>query len=422
MLECALHAWVNRMHGTEESMGLHFEKLLKGGHLVTMKEGRYNTIEDGALGIADGKIAWIGAQAELPPHEADEVHDLGGRWVTPGFVDCHTHLVFGGDRGNEFEQRLEGVSYEEIARQGGGILSTVRHTRKEDQASLEASATARLAHLLAEGVTTIEIKSGYGLSVDDELKMLRAARAIGASQPVRVCTTFLGAHALHPDYQGDRARYVDLVANEMLSRVAEEQLADATDAFCENIAFNLDEVRTIFEASKKLGIPVKLHADQLTDGGGAALAASFSALSADHVEYTSEPGIAALGEAGTVAVLLPGAWYTLREEKLPEIALMRKHGVSMALATDCNPGSSPVLSLQTMISMACTSFRMTPEEALAGVTIYGAKALGFADQIGSLETGKAADLAVWDIASPAAFAYWLGSLRPHMVIYNGELR
>jgi len=403
-------------------MSLHFDRLWHGGNLVTMKEGRYNTIVDGAIAVSNGKIAWIGPYAKLPKHTADEVQALDGRLVTPGLIDCHTHLVFGGDRSDEFEQRLEGVAYEEIARRGGGILSTVRHTRALSETELMAVAAARLRPLMDEGVTTIEIKSGYGLSVEHELKMLRAARCLGSSQPIRVVTTFLGAHALHPEYGGDRKAYIDLICNEMLPQVAAEKLADATDAFCENIAFSLDEVRRVFETSKRLGIPIKLHADQLTDGGGAALAAEFGALSADHVEFTSEPGIAAMGEAGTVAVMLPGAWYTLREKKLPEIDLFRKHGVPMAVSTDCNPGSSPVLSLQTMISMACTSFRLTPEEALAGVTHHAAKALGLSAEVGTLEAGKAADFVVWDLPAPAALAYWLGTIRPNQVVYAGNPR
>jgi len=402
-------------------MALQFDHLWVGGHLVTMRDGRYNTIKNGALAINGDKIAWIGERELLPDHSAKEVHDLNGHWVTPGLIDCHTHLVFGGDRSDEFEQRLQGVSYEEIARQGGGILSTVHHTRAAQQAELVESASLRLGHLLADGVTTVEIKSGYGLSVADELKMLRAARELEQLHPVRICTTFLGAHALHPDYGEDRAAYVDLICREMLPAVAAEKLADATDAFCEDIAFTLAEVAQVFEASLALGIPVKLHADQLTDGGGAALAARYGALSADHVEYTSEPGIRAMAEAGTVAVLLPGAWYVLREQKLPAIELFRSHGVPMALSTDCNPGSSPVLSLQTMMSMACTSFRLTPEEALAGVTLHAAKALGLEQEIGSLETGKVADFVVWNIPGPASLSYWLGTLKPESVSLRGKL-
>jgi len=403
-------------------MAAGYDRVWRNARLITMKDGCYNVIPDGALAVRDDRLAFVGPEAALPAGEAAAVTDLEGRWVTPGLIDCHTHLVFGGDRADEFEQRLQGVPYAEIAKRGGGILSTVRHTRAETEASLTASAAARLAALTAEGVTTIEIKSGYGLDTASELKMLRVARALADTSPVRVRTTFLGAHALHPDYHGDQAAYIDLICREMLPAVAAEGLADATDAFCENIAFSLEETARVFEASLALGIPVKLHADQLTDGGGAALAARYGAMSADHVEYTSEAGVVAMAEAGTTAVLLPGAWYTLREEKLPPIALFRKHGVPMAVSTDCNPGSSPVLSLQTMISMACTSFRMTPEEALAGVTLHAARALGMADDLGSLEVGKLADFVVWDMASPASLAYWLGSLKPHQVVVGGRAR
>lgn len=387
-----------------------------------MKGGRYALISKGCLVVEDGQLAFVGPQDALPESYRNlPTTDLDGSLVTPGLVDCHTHLVFGGNRADEFERRLEGVSYEQIAREGGGILSTVRHTREASDDQLYEVTRKRLAHFIAEGVTTTEIKSGYGLDLESELKMLRVARRLGADLPLRIQTTFLGAHALHPQYKGDRGAYIKLITERMLPAVAEEQLADAVDAFCESIAFSLDETRAVFEASRALGLPVKLHADQLTDGGGAALAAEFAALSADHLEFTSEPGIKAMAESGTVAVMLPGAWYTLRETKLPAIDLYRKHGTVMAVASDANPGSSPLLSLHAAMSMACTSFRMTPEEVLAGVTIHAAKALGLADQIGSLETGKRADFVVWDFEHPAELCYWFGSKSPKRVVMGGEV-
>ncbi|HRJ65250.1 MAG TPA: imidazolonepropionase, partial [Brevundimonas sp.] len=330
------------------------------------------------------------------------------RWVTPGLVDCHTHLVFGGDRSGEFEQRLGGATYEEIARAGGGIVSSVAATRAASEDELYASALGRLAGLKATGVTTIEIKSGYGLDHDSELKMLRVARRIGREAGVRVRTSYLGLHAVPPEWRTARGRYVDLAVDDILPAAHAEGLVDAVDAYCEPIAFSTDEVGRLFDRAKALGLPVKLHADQLSDGGGAALAARYGALSADHVEHTTEAGVRAMAEAGVVAVLLPGAWLMLRETVLPPMDLFRRHGVAMAVATDCNPGTSPVASMTAAINLACVQFRLTPEEALAGATRIAARALGLQDEIGTLEAGKSADLAVWDIERPAELAYWLG--------------
>ena len=392
-----------------------WDALWRNARIATMAEtgAPYGAIEGGALAASEGELAWVGPEAELPGTPASlarEVHDLEGRWVTPGLIDCHTHLVYGGDRAREFELRLEGASYEEIAKAGGGIVSTVAATRDADEESLLAGARPRLAHLLAEGVTTLEVKSGYGLALEPELKQLRVARRLGAELPVTVRTTFLGAHAVPPEYRaqgpGDEA-YIDSVVA-MMPAVAESGLADAVDAFCEGIAFSPAQTARVFEAARAAGLPVKLHADQLSDLGGAALAARFGALSADHLEYTGAEGVAAMAEAGTVAVLLPGAFYVLRESKLPPIEALRAAGVPMAIATDCNPGSAPVTSLLLMLSMACTLFRLTPEEALAGVTRQAARALGLGASHGTLEAGKAADLAVWDIERPAELAYRVG--------------
>lgn len=386
------------------------DRLITDCRLATMAEGgaAYGATGDGAILISDGRIVWAGARADLPAHEAATTDRLDGRWVTPGLVDGHTHLVFGGDRSGEFEQRLGGATYEEIARAGGGIVSSVAATRAAPEDALYASALARLAGLKATGVTTVEIKSGYGLDRDSELKMLRVARRIGREGGVRVRTSYLGLHAVPPEWKADRGRYVDLAVDDILPAAHAEGLVDAVDAYCEPIAFSTEEVARLFDRAKALGLPVKLHADQLSDGGGAALAARYGALSADHVEHTSEAGVRAMAEAGVVAVLLPGAYLMLRETTPPPIALMRRHGVAMAVATDCNPGTSPVASMTAAINLACVQFRLTPEEALAGATRIGARALGLEDEIGTLEAGKAADLAVWDIERPAELAYWLG--------------
>jgi len=384
--------------------------LITDCHVAAMTEGGepYGAIKDAAILIKDGRIAWVGPRADLPVHKAVETDRLGGCWVTPGLVDCHTHLVFGGDRSGEFERRLEGATYEEIARAGGGIVSSVRATREEGEDQLYASALARLEGLKATGVTTVEIKSGYGLDHDSELKMLRVARRIGREAGVRVRTSYLGLHAVPPEHKADRAVYVDKAVDEILPAAHAEGLVDAVDAYCEPIAFSVEEVSRLFDKAEELGLPVKLHADQLSDGGGAALAARYQALSADHIEHTTEAGVKAMAEAGVVAVLLPGAFLMLRETQAPPIALLRQHGARMAVATDCNPGTSPVASMTAAINLACVQFRLTPEEALAGATRNAARALGLQDEIGTLEAGKTADLAVWDISRPAELAYWLG--------------
>ncbi len=394
--------------------------------LATMAPGgaAYGAIEAAALAVKDGRIAWLGSARTLPGSAealAQRLHRCGGAWMTPGLIDCHTHLVFGGLRAREFELRLEGASYEEIARAGGGIVSTVKATREADEESLLAGARRRLESLLAEGVTTVEVKSGYGLDTESELKMLRVARQLGETMPVSVITSFLGAHALPPEFAGRQPAYVDLLCAEMLPAVSRSGLADAVDAFCEGIGFTPAETERIFAAARALGLRVKLHADQLSDLGGAGLAARYGALSADHLEYASEESVAAMAASGTVAVLLPGANYFLREAKKPPIALFRKHGVAMALATNCNPGSSPALSLLLMLSMAATLFRMTPEEALLGVTRSAARALGL-DDCGILAVGRRADLALWDIEHPSELAYWVGGNPCREVMQAGVLR
>lgn len=380
----------------------------------------FGVVEDGAILIRDGRIVWCGRRADLPANEAAHTDRLGGRWVTPGLIDCHTHLVFGGDRSGEFEQRLNGATYEEIARAGGGIVSSVAATRAASEDDLYASAVSRLEGLKATGVTTVEIKSGYGLDRDSELKMLRVARRIGRDAGVRVRTSYLGLHAVPPEHKANRAAYVDLAVDDILPAAHAEGLVDAVDAYCEPIAFSTDEVARLFERAKALGLPVKLHADQLSDGGGAALAARFGALSADHVEHTTEPGVRAMAEAGVVAVLLPGAYLMLRETTPPPIALFRQHGVAMAVATDCNPGTSPVASMTAALNLACVQFRLTPEEALAGATRHAAKALGLAGETGVIAPGLAADLAVWDIQRPAELCYWLGKPLLHRRYLAGE--
>ena len=384
--------------------------LITDCRLATLVQGDepYGGIEDGAILIREGRIAWVGARADLPEHSAAETHSLDGRWVTPGLIDCHTHLVFGGDRSSEFEQRLGGATYEEIARAGGGIVSTVKATRAASEDTLFASAMARLKGLTDTGVTTVEIKSGYGLDRESELKMLRVARRIGREASVRVRTSYLGLHAVPPELKADRGQYVDKAVDVILPAAHAEGLVDAVDAYCEPIAFTVEEVGRLFDKARALDLPVKLHADQLSDGGGAGLAARYHALSADHVEHTTEAGIRAMGEAGVVAVLLPGAFLMLRETQAPPVNLMRRAGVEMAVASDCNPGTSPVASMTAALNLACVQFRLTPEEALAGATRVAAKALGLADEIGTLEVGKAADLAVWNVERPAELAYWLG--------------
>ena len=386
-------------------------------------EQPYGLVPDGALVVQGGTLKWVGPLAELPDvlrAQCTTQHDAGGALITPGLIDCHTHLVYGGDRAAEFEQRLQGVTYEEIARQGGGIASTVRATRQASAQELQASAARRLRHLLAEGVTTIEIKSGYGLALEHERKCLQVARALGAEHAVAVRTTFLGAHALPPEFAGQSDAYMEEVLRMLLALHA-EGLVDAVDAFCERIAFSPAQTARLFEASRALGLPVKLHAEQLSDSGGAQLAASFGALSCDHLEWLSEEGVSAMAQAGTVAVLLPGAFYFLRETKLPPMELLRRHGVPMAVSTDCNPGTSPCTSLLLMLNMACTLFRLTPQEALAGVTRHAAHALGLRDR-GVLASGMRADFVLWDVAHPAQLAYSLGA-NPHIqTVFEGQVR
>jgi imidazolonepropionase len=362
-------------------------------------------IRDGALAVTAGRISWVGERCDWKGDTRVE-HDARGAWILPGFVDCHTHLVYAGSRAHEFELRLKGASYEEIAKAGGGILSTVRATRSAAEAELLSLAQRRLRAWLAEGAAVVEVKSGYGLDRDTELKMLRAARRLDG---LTVKTTFLGAHALPEEYKGRADAYIDFVCDEVLPAAAAEKLVDAVDAFCERIAFSRHQTARVFDAAKRLGLPVKLHADQLSDLGGAALAARYGALSADHLEYTAEAGIEALARAGSVAVLLPGAFYFLRETRLPPISALRTHRVPIALATDHNPGSSPLSSPLLAMNMACTLFRLTPEEALAGFTVHAARALGMQSSHGTLEVGKAADLALWEIESPAELAYAIGA-------------
>lgn len=398
------------------------EHLWYGADIVTMQDGRYSIIEQGAIAVSGEEIVWLGPYAQSAHIAASQRTDLGGGIVTPGLVDCHTHLVFGGDRSHEFEQRLNGVSYSDIAAQGGGILSTVRATRSASQAQLVASARQRLDHLLAEGVTTVEIKSGYGLEIASELRMLQAIRQLAQQVPAQIQATCLAAHAVPPEYQQQPDAWIDVICDQLLPQVAAEGLADAVDAFCEHLAFSPDQVRRVFTAAQRLGLPVKLHAEQLSPLGGSKLAAEFNALSADHVEYATESDVAAMAQHDTVAVLLPGAFYLLRETQRPPVELFRRYQVPMALASDANPGTSPALSLRLMLNMGCTLFGLTPEEALAGVTLNGARALGLADRLGSLEVGKLADFVHWPLARPAELVYWLGGQLPCRVVFRGEER
>ncbi|WP_165185667.1 imidazolonepropionase [Caulobacter soli] len=376
-------------------------------------------VEDGVVASLDGRIVYAGPAAQAPAFEARETLDCEGRWITPGLIDPHTHLVFGGDRAHEFELRLAGASYEAIARAGGGIVSTMKATRAASRADLVASAQPRLDALIAEGLTTIEIKSGYGLSLDDELKSLRAARALADVRRVSVTTTFLGAHALPPEYADAPDDYIDHVCYQMIPAVAAEGLADAVDAFCEGVGFTPAQTRRVFQAAREHGLPVKLHAEQLSNLNGAALAAEFGALSADHLEHLDDAGIAAMARAGTTAVLLPGAFYFVRETKLPPIEALRAAGVPLALATDCNPGTSPLTSLLLTMNMAATLFRMTVDECLAGVTREAARAIGRLASVGTLEAGKACDLAIWDIERPAELVYRMGFNPLHARVWKG---
>jgi imidazolonepropionase len=393
--------------------------LLTNARIATMNGDEYGVIDDGAIAVADGHIAWIGPHAEAPAAEPAAVRSVEGRWITPALIDCHTHLVFAGDRSAEFEQRLRGASYEDIARAGGGIMSTVAATRAASANELYAATLPRLQTLADEGVATVEIKSGYGLDIENELKMLAVARQLGEALPLTVRTTLLAAHAVPPEYREDADAYVRLICDELLPEVAAAELADAVDAYCESIAFSTDQVARIFTRAAEFGLPVKLHADQLSEGGGAALAAAFSALSADHLEYTTEAGVRAMADAGTVAVLLPGAFLTLGETQLPPIDALRRTGIPIAIASDCNPGTSPICSLRIAMMLAARQFRLTPEECLAGVTRAAARALGLGDR-GTLEVGKRADLAIWDVSHPRELAYWFGTPQLAELIVRGH--
>ena len=399
-----------------------FDTLWRNAQLATLSESAagLGLIAQGAVASQNGRIAYVGPEADLPHTNAQHIIDCEGRLITPGLVDCHTHLVYGGDRAQEFEMRLAGASYEEIARAGGGIVSSVRATRAASDEELTRSALKRLDHLIAEGVTTIEIKSGYGLDRDSEMKCLRVARNLAQHRNIGIVTTFLGAHALPPEAQGDKDAYIARVCDEMLPALAAEGLVDAVDAFCEGIAFSPEQTAQVFEKAQSLGLPVKLHADQLSNLHGAELAARYHALSADHLEHTDEAGAKALAAAGTVAVLLPGAFYMLREKHYPPVEHLRKHGAKIAIATDSNPGTSPLTSLLLTMNMAATLFRLTVDECVAGVTREAARALGLLDQIGTLEVGKQSDLAIWDVARPAELVYRIGFNPLHQRVRMGQ--
>ncbi|HEY1414987.1 MAG TPA: imidazolonepropionase [Caulobacteraceae bacterium] len=398
------------------------DAIWRNARLATLAEGApgLGEIDHGLVACREGRILYVGTEAEAPSLDASRVHDCEGRWITPGLIDCHTHLVFAGDRAGEFERRLAGETYEAIAREGGGILSTVRATRGATCEALVETALPRLDALIAEGVTTVEVKSGYGLTLADEMKMLRAAQELGRRRPATVTTTFLGAHTVPLEYKGDSDGYIDLLCDRMIPEIARERLADAVDAFCETIAFSPGQVRRVFDAAKAAGLPVKIHAEQLSDQGGAALAADFGALSADHLEHLDEAGVEAMARAGTVAVLLPGAYYFMRERQPPPIDAFRSRGVPMALATDCNPGTSPLSSILMTLNMAATQFRMTIEECVAGVTRNAARALGLQAEAGTLEAGKRCDLAIWNIEQPAELVYWLGRNPLEARVWGGE--
>ncbi len=397
-------------------------RIWKNARLATMRPGLpgLGIVEDGALIAEDGRILYAGPASDAPLSGEGDIANCEGRWITPGLIDCHTHLVHAGNRAREFELRLEGASYEEIARAGGGIRSTVAATRAASEEELIAQSLPRLDALIAEGVTTIEIKSGYGLDLENELKQLRAARALGEARGVTVRTTLLAAHALPPEFEGRPDVYIDLVCKTIIPEAARLGLADAVDAFCEGIGFSREQTRRVFEAARSAGLPVKLHAEQLSNLGAAELAAGFSALSADHLEYLDETGIQAMARAGTVAVMLPGAFYFLRDTKLPPMDILRRYGVPLALATDCNPGTSPLTSLLLAMNMGATLFRMSVDECLKGVTLNAARALGLAGETGSLEPGKRCDLAIWDVGSPAELVYNIGLNRLHERIWSGR--
>ena len=402
-----------------------WDLLLTDARIATMRAGApdpYGAIDGGALAIRDGEIAWVGPGSDLPSHRAEEVRALDGCWITPALIDCHTHLVFGGDRGSEFEARLGGVSYEELAASGGGIMATVRATRAASAEELFRGARGRLEAMAGAGAATVEIKSGYGLDLETELRMLEVARRLGRASGLTVRTTLLAAHAVPPEFEGRPDDYLAFVGDEVLPRAAGEGLVDAVDGYCETVAFSAVQLAGLFERARELGLPVKLHADQLSDGGGAALAARFGALSADHLEYTPEAGIEALAGAGTVAVLLPGAFLTLGESRRPPVDALRRHGVPVALATDCNPGTSPLESLPEAMGLAARLFGLTPAECLAGVTRHAARALGLQHDRGTLEAGKRADIAIWDIGHPRDLTYWLGRRQLAGLLVAGQDR
>ena len=402
--------------------GMRCDTIWRNARLATLSGGAdgMGTVEHGVVAQTNGRFVHVGDEREAPALAATHIHDCEGRWITPGLIDCHTHLVFAGDRSSEFERRLAGESYEAIARDGGGILSTVRATRASTTAELVTSALPRLDALMAEGATTVEVKSGYGLEIAAERRQLEAARALGRERNITVTTTFLGAHALPPEFIGAADAYIDTVCTKMIPEVAKTGLADAVDAFCEGVGFSPGQVRRVFEAARAHGLPMKLHAEQLSNLHGAALAAEFGALSADHLEYLDDAGVDALARAGTVATLLPGAFYFMRETRRPPIEALRAKAVPMALATDCNPGTAPLVSILATLNLAATLFRMTVEECLAGVTRNAAKALGLADEVGTLEAGKRCDLAIWEIERPAELVYWMGRNPLHARVWGGE--
>lgn len=393
----------------------------KNGRFLTMKAGTYSPLLNGSLVSEGGNILWLGESADCPDFPDAQIVDLQQAWVTPGFVDCHTHLVFGSERSKEFELRLQGKTYAEIAAAGGGIVSTVTATRTLDEATLYAQTLNRLQHLAEDGVTTIEIKTGYGLDLENELKMLRVIHQLKETSAVGIQTTALLAHALPVEFKDRQQDYVDYLCQEVLPAMAAEGGIDAVDAFCEHLAFTPAQIAQLFDVATALQLPVKLHAEQLSHFGGTQVAARYHALSADHIEYIDDADVKALKAANTVAVLLPGAFYLLRETWKPPVELLRQHQVPMAVSTDCNPGTSPVLSLRLMANLACTLFGLTVEEALAGITLNAAKALGCADRLGSLEVGKQADFLIWQINEPAELVYWLGGILPHQTVINGRL-
>jgi len=398
------------------------DRVWRGARLATMAAAQpgLGIVENGLIAARDGRIVYAGAASDAPGLDAAETIECEGRWITPGLVDCHTHIVYGGNRAHEFELRLAGATYDEISRAGGGIVSTMRATRSESEEQLLAAARRRVETLMRDGVTTLEVKSGYGLDLDSEMKSLRVARRLGDVLPLSVVTTFLGAHALPPEANGDKDAYIAQVCEQQLPAVAKAGLADAVDAFCESIAFSPEQTARVFEAARRFGLPVKLHAEQLTTLGGAALAARFGALSADHLEHADEAGIQAMAAAGTVAVLLPGAFYFLRETQKPPVDLLRRHGVPIAISSDSNPGTSPLTSLLLTMNMAATFFRMTVDECLLGVTRQAARALGRLDRAGTLEAGKSCDLAIWDIERPAELVYRIGFTPLHQRVWRGR--